>query len=365
MTSATNTIAALGESVWLSITDLRLDAENPRLPDGMQGQGQDDLAVDMALGFDAYTVAESIASHGYFSSEPLIAIPAATEIGKYVVVEGNRRLAALLGLTRPSVRQQFADAERWDRLASRASLDPTIGVPVVVAPDRRSVTPIIGFRHISGILQWKPYAQARYIATLVDEDHLDFVEVAEMIGIDKTKVGNLYRDQAIAVQAKGLGIETGGLEQDFSLLTVAMSSPKLRDHVGAPLGSHTVPGGDPIPAERIPSLRELLRWIFGDGAVPPVIGDSREIARLGNVVASDVGLRALRDGETLEQATQRVKDADDDPESRLVKRLRTGRNSLMAALDDISEFPDSSEVRSLVESVRATVDALESAIADA
>ena len=67
---------------------------------------------------------------------------------------------------------------------------------------------------------------------------MTFAEVAEMIGIDRTKVGNLYRDQAIANQAKALGIETGNVERSFSLLTVAMGTtgseatstrPRLQD----------------------------------------------------------------------------------------------------------------------------------------
>jgi hypothetical protein len=364
MMDVARTIAALGEAVLLPIASLRLDAENPRLPEGLQGQHQDDLAVDMALGFDAITVAESIASHGYFVSEPLIAIPSEDEADVYVVVEGNRRLAALLGLTRSDIRAQFADADRWEALAVRAAIDPSITVPVVLAIDRKSVTPIIGFRHISGILQWQPYAQARYISKLVDDDRLDYATVAAMVGIDRTKVGNLYRDQAIATQAKRLGIDTGSVERSFSLLTVAMSSPKLRAHIGAPLGSQTVPGVDPIPTSMLGNLGEMVTWVFGEGSTQPVIRDSREITKLGNVVASDIGLRALRQGESLEQAVQRIKDAEDDPEDRLVKRLRAGRNSLLAALDDIADYTESPEVRSLVDDARAAVEGLQAAIGD-
>ena len=76
---------------------------------------------------------------------------------------------------------------------------------------------------------------------------MSFAEVAEMIGIDRTKVGNLFRDQAITEQARKAGIKTGSLERSFSLLTVAMSTPKARDHIGAPLGSKAIPGADPIP----------------------------------------------------------------------------------------------------------------------
>lgn len=353
----------LGETKLIAIDALRLDPDNPRLPADMQGQAQEELAVDLALGFDAYTVAESIASHGYFLSEPLIALDSGD--GTFVVVEGNRRLTALLGLVRPAVRSLFADAERWGVLAEQCSIRETDEVPVVVAPDRVAVTPIIGFRHISGILQWQPYAQARYVAKLVDEDDMSFAQVAEMIGIDRTKVGNLYRDQAITEQARALGIETGSLERSFSLLTVAMSTPKLRDHIGAPLGSKTTPGVEPIPTKSEPQLRELITWVFGAGATKPVISDSREISKLGNVVATDTGLKALRDGESLEQAIQRVKDAGTDPRKRLINRLRSGRNTLLSAAEDIADFLDDEEVRELIDEARDAIDALLAPVEDA
>jgi hypothetical protein len=357
--------AFLGETVMLPISALRLDPENPRLPAELQRQDQEQLAVDLALGFDAYTVAESMASHGYFASEPLIALPSTDEEDTYIVVEGNRRLTALLGLTRQQIRAQFADSEKWDKLAAHARVGEHDEIPVVLAPDRRSVTPIIGFRHISGILQWQPYAQARYIAKLVDDDGMGFAEVAEMIGIDRTKVGNLYRDQAIAEQARDLGIETGNLERSFSLLTVAMSTTKLRSHIDAPLGSKTAPGEPPIPEGKEPELRELLTWVFGDGITKPVISDSREISKLGNVVATDVGLKALRDGESLEHAVQKVKDAGTDPRKRLTNRLRTGKSSLLAAAEDIADFLDDDEVRELIDEARDAIDALLAPIDDA
>lgn len=353
----------LGETKLIAIVALRLDPENPRLPTDMQGQPQEELAVDLALGFDAFTVAESIASHGYFLSEPLIALDSGD--GTFVVVEGNRRLTALLGLVRPGIRALFADRDRWDALAQTCSIHEADAVPVVVAPDRLSVTPIIGFRHISGILQWQPYAQARYVAKLVDADGMSFAGVAEMIGIDRTKVGNLYRDQAITEQARSMGIETGNLEQSFSLLTVAMSTTKLRNHIGAPLGSKTVPGEHPIPAEKEPELQELITWVFGAGATKPVISDSREISKLGNVVATDTGLKALRGGESLDQAVQRVKDEGTDPRKRLLNRIRTGRNSLLAAAEDIADFVDDPEVAELIDEARDAIDALLTPIEDA
>lgn len=363
MTTDPQNIAFLGEPRLIPLSALRLDDQNPRLPEERQGGDQEDLAVTLALGFDAYTVAESIASHGYFNSEPLIVIPSDTEPGAFVVIEGNRRLTALLGLSRQNLRSAFADADRWEQLASHTGITGDSTIPVVVAADRRQVVPIVGFRHISGILQWQPYAQARYIAKLVDDDHMTFNEVATMVGIDRTRVGNLYRDQAMAGQAKALGIETGNLERSFSLLTAAMNIAKLRGHVSAPVSSQMKPGQSPVPPARTTELKELLGWVFGDGQTPPVISDSRELSKLGNVIANDVGVQSLRKGETLEQANQRISDNKQDPRTRLILRLRTGRNSLQNAAEVLDGFEDDLEVKGLIAEARAAIDGLQDATA--
>ena len=200
-------VRSMGESRRVPLRSLRLDPENPRFSADMHGEPQEELAVHLELGFDALTVAESIASHGYFGSEPLIVISGPTEHGEPTWI-----VSRATGDSQPSSASS---------IPASASSSPTpphgrhwrsegCGVrrrprPRGRAARPRSATPIIGFRHISGILQWQPYAQARYIARLVDEEGMDFGEVAKMIGIDRTKVGNLYRDQAIAKQAASAG----------------------------------------------------------------------------------------------------------------------------------------------------------------
>ena len=349
-----NVIQGLGDARLIALGDLLLDDMNPRLPPSQQGLPQVDLAVVLEMGFDAFTVAESIARFGFFSSEPLIAIPANAD-GKYVVVEGNRRLTALLGLTRADIRSEFATPERWEDLAEENSVTSESKVPVVVATSREACTPVIGYRHISGILQWSPFAQARYVAVLIDNEHRSYAEVAQLIGKDKSSVSALYRDQAIADQAIRLGIDTGGLESAFSLLQVAMSSTKIREFVGAPLGAQTVPGVDPIPEGNRDELAEVLGYVFGSGERGPVINDSRQISRLGNVIAEPAGLRALRDGETLDAASQRITDTGADPKERLKKRLTTAKNALLAAVEDIGQFYDDEEILDLIAEVSSAI----------
>ena len=332
----------LGELRNLQISSLLLDDKNPRLPPSQHGKSQSDLAVVLEMGFDAFTVAENISRFGYFVSEPLIAIPGPGD--KFTVVEGNRRLTALIGLVDPAIRREFATPDRWHLLARRSALTRDSQVPVVVAQSREEVTPVIGWRHVSGILQWEPFAQARYVASLVDGSKLSYGEVADMIGKKKGEVAALYRDQAIADEARAMGIDTGGLEGSFSLLQLAMGSPKIREYVGAPLGGAFEPGTEPIPQDKQGQLAEVLGYIFGSGDQAPVINDSRQISALGNVIAEPAGLKALRDGETLDHAKQRIKEAGVDPRERLILRLRTVRSSLTAVFEDYADFADDDEV---------------------
>ena len=350
----------LGETKMVPIKDLVLDPQNPRIPDIKKGASQADLAITLDMGFDAFTVAELMAIHGYFSSEPMIAIPG--ENGKWIVVEGNRRLTAILGLTDPNIRSQFLDVKKWETLASTSKLTFSDLIPVVVANSRLDVVPVIGTKHISGILAWRPYPQARYIANLIDVEKLTASEVAIMIGLPKTTINDLYRDQAISAQAKAIGIDTGNVESSFSLLTVAMRNSKLREHVGAPISSQLMPGSMPIPDDKVEELRETLEFIFGSEEKEPVISDSRQIASLANVVANPAGLQALRNGKSLAEAKQKIETGGQSPLERLMNRLTSSRTSLVAAGEDIAVFNGEVAIRTIIDEIESAVETLRSVI---
>ena len=169
--------------------------------------------------------------------------------------------------------------------------------------------------------------QAKYIAARVAEGRT-LQEVADLIGIPKSKAADLYRDQAVLTQASTLGLETSQVESAFSLLTVAMGSTKIRNHVGAPLGFTDRHRPGPSPAEKADELKEVIQWVFGDEEHESLISDSRQISQLGNVVASEVGLEALREGKTLEEAKQRIQEKGLDPLEGADLKLNAAKNSL-------------------------------------
>ena len=352
-----------GQQLLVPISRLRLDPDNPRIPDAFKSDSQADLAVVLEMGFDAFSVAQSIADLGYFNGEPLLVINGSTP-DTYVVVEGNRRLTALLGLADASVRREFAESDRWEAVAASAAISTSLEVPVVLHGSRESTHAEVAWAHVTGKLQWRPFMQARFVAARVAEGR-SVAEVADLIGITKSKAADLYRDQAVVAQAQDLGLATGEVENAFSVLTVAMGNTRLRNHVGAPLGSRLGVDEEPIPADKTQELEELLSWIFGDEDREAVITDSRQMSQLGNVVGSDIGLAALRAGQTLEEAKQKVASAGMAPRDRVINRLTTARQSLLAAADDLSEFADDDAVIALIDDVEAIVESIRSTVIEA
>lgn len=343
------TSSTLGAARQVPIRQLTLDPLNPRVPEELHGAGQAELASWLAEHSRAIDVAQSIAMHGFFMSEPVIAFREGTS---YVVVEGNRRLTALLGLAVPEVRRLLRPIEVWEDLARRALVTVGDEIPVIVVPDRQSAIPMIGFRHITGILKWDSFAQARYVAGLVDDEGMTFKAVAAQIGQSTTKVSSLYRDQAIVRRAAEAGLDVSGALRDFSLISVAMSSVGLREHIGAQVGSKVVPGNPPVPPHKIVELAELFDWIFGES---PVISDSRQLSRLGNVIANPVGLRAIRSGEDLDEAVRLV-EASSEPSGTVEivrKRLAVAVSNLAFAADQAGSLSGDAEI---VELVRRAVD---------
>ena len=328
----------------LRLADLRLDPLNPRLPEDVQGSSQAALAEYISQAYDPLSVATSIAEHGFFESEPLIAVP---EDGYFVVVEGNRRLTALLGLADGGVRQQLESPSRWEAAATEAAVKGNLPteVPVLVVSDRKTVAPIIGFRHISGIMQWEPFAKARFIAALVDDEHLSFGEVAGLVGETKGDVASNYRNFAILRQAKAEhGLETAHVEDSFGVFTAAMGQRALRTFIGAPDPGQVTQGASPVPEDKTDELGELLTWIFGDeDGQGRVITESRDLRLLARVVTNENGLRSLRSQGDLKTAAEATSEVAGDARRKIVNKLTQARAGLRSAAQLAVELEASDE----------------------
>ena len=283
----------------LPLCQLHLDPENPRLPRARDSaRASADPLSDFLKRYNLLELARSIADKGFTPSyaEALLVIKHPSKADHYVVVEGNRRLAALKLLTSAEYRQTArATTAEWIALAATASarrLDP---VPAVVYPDRHTLEDYLGFRHITGPRPWRPEAKARYIAQLLGHDK-NIDEVARRIGSNRRTVRRFAEAHAIYTQALDEGIAMAQAEQGFGVFYNALDQEGVRQflHLGRQVDIAGLPQS-PVSPDHLEDLRELLALLFGDPSqnIDPVITESRELRKLGKVLANSTACANL------------------------------------------------------------------------
>ena len=165
---------------WLGTDVLLFDAQNPRLseeegPTAVDGS-QEEILVELWRDFAVDEVALSIAENGYFPHEPLFV---AREDEGLVVIEGNRRLAAVKLLRDASLRRMVG-ATDLPRITQRerAALD---ALPALVLR-REDIWQYLGFKHVNGPQAWQSYSKAQYIAWVHNHLKVPLDEIARRIG---------------------------------------------------------------------------------------------------------------------------------------------------------------------------------------
>ena len=133
---------------WVKVENLRLDPRNPRLPEEMDGTISSDVIQFYWNNYVLDELVNSFRENGYFEQEPMIVVPEGAGNGKssthYIVLEGNRRLSALIQLLQlpghqPKIRVDPPTAEQRSALSR---------IPCFVTDSRESVASHLGFKHI-------------------------------------------------------------------------------------------------------------------------------------------------------------------------------------------------------------------------
>ncbi len=157
----------------IAVSNLLLDLENPRLAEGQDNQPGTIQAMLRAEGPKTLALTQSIAEEGLSPTERLIVIPALSDQGRYIVLEGNRRLTALRILAEPSMAAAVLTVAQQKKLqawsASYRKRGEVHQVECSVFATREEANPWIERRHRGdqgglGIVRWGATEQARFDA---------------------------------------------------------------------------------------------------------------------------------------------------------------------------------------------------------
>ncbi len=286
----------------MKVSDLAFDLKNPRLVefDLSANATEEDVIQILWEAMDVREVMMSIAASGFFLHEPLIV---ARENGKNIVIEGNRRLAAVKILLEPALANPLnADVpEITDK--DRAALAE---LPTVIRT-RRDAWRYLGFKHVNGPAKWSSYAKSQYIADVHRKFNIGLEDIARQIGDTHKTVQRLYRGLMVIEQAERMKVfsREDRLYNHFSFshLYTGITYPGISGFIG--LRPETDEQAELVPAEKGQELRELCLWLYGskrEETRPVIQTQNPHLRQLDAVVANREALAALRDGYSLEIA---------------------------------------------------------------
>ena len=312
---------------FVPVNDLLFDAKNPRLVEYLENKppGQEALLEVLWQNMAVDELVMSIAASGYFPHEPLLV---ADEEGRLVVIEGNRRLAAVKLLLDEGLRKKLRATDIPSISKKQARKLETLPV---IRTTREDAWQYLGFKHVNGPARWDAYAKAQYIASVRNEFHIRLDDIARQIGDKHNTVQRLYRALMVIDQAEREKVfDRANRHKEhfsFSHLYTGLGYEGIAKFLH--LRSETAESRSPVPKARLKELGELCTWLYGDKTqdIPPkVISQNPYLRQLDEVLCSKKATDALRAGLPLNVALD-VSYGDD----------RLFRNALIRAKDELQK----------------------------
>ena len=344
------------------VAELRLDRKNPRLIERDEDASDITIIARLYSRADLGELLQSISANGYLDIEPLVAMP---ENGKMIVLEGNRRLAALLLLRDPDLVAKNRMLEQLGiRIpemdeAKRLTLEE---VSVYCVNCREEARSFIGFKHINGPATWDAHAKARFAAEWYRQSE-NMEEIARGIGDKNDTIKRMVSAIYVLDQAEEnnlFSIENRYAPRfAFSHLYTALGRSQYMDYLGLETnwaGHHPMP--DPIDPDKHGELKQLLRWIYGsksDNTPPVVRTQNPDIKRLGEVLANAEGINVLREKADLDAAHAVTEPVD----RRFVASLIRARDAIRDAAGSLRAYDGhDASLLGIAEDVCETADAV-------
>lgn len=222
----------------------------------------------------------SIAENGFVPVERIVVRAIDGAADGYVVVEGNRRTAALKLLERDHAGGLDLD-ERVTAVFS--------GVPVLLATEASEddLLAIMGIRHVGGPKEWGGYQSALLVHRLMSKPDLTAREVASRLGLTVNEVNR--RNRAFSAITQMMNDEEYG---DF--VTPEMY-PIFHETVGQPLVREWLGWSQTERKFSSDDTRELFYGWLTKGDDGPKIRSYSEIRELRLILENDDALIALKD----------------------------------------------------------------------
>ena len=290
---------------YIPSANLVFDSENPRMVEfGVNQYPEEQLINLLWKEMAVEELVMSILALGFFDHEPLYVMRRGD--GKLIVLEGNRRLAAIRSILNPNIVRGERMRKFEGRITPELRKKLENRIPVIVLAGRQDAWRLLGFKHVNGPAKWGSFAKAKYIVDIHRNYNISLEQIAEQIGDTNKTVSKLYQGYMVIEQAEKNAefsmddIKTPRLY--YSHLYTALGYEKFRTYLGIVDGSDI---DSPVPAEKYGRLQEVMDWIYGSkkrSVEPLVRTQNPDLKRFVGVLDNEQSVAALRMGRSLEVA---------------------------------------------------------------
>jgi hypothetical protein len=268
------------------VSDLRFDPDNPRLGGAAKRMNQEQIQKYLeGPPHYALDLVGSIVENGFLPHEPIVV---RQEGDKFIVIEGNRRLAAVLSIL--SEQPGKYTPEVTNRLRD---------IPVLAFPDgagqqdSEEILRYLGVKHLFGFRDWPPVSKAMFLEKRVSSKR-DLAQVLRELNITKQEAARYLIPYRLTKAAKEAFEKVNA--EDFWALAESFGRRKIKAYIQLDVDTRAmrIKWFDPV------KLRYLAQFLYGRKRR---VTDTRQLSSLGNVLGSPEAAKRLERGATLEEAS--------------------------------------------------------------
>jgi hypothetical protein len=278
----------------INLADLKLDSNNPRLPKSLHGKDEVDIIEYMLLDASLIELMLAIGENDFFPGEQLLVVRDTD--GKYKVIEGNRRLSAVKLLSNPELAR--VQKIKIEKVLEETKHRPQ-EIPCLIFNSESEIHNYLGYRHITGIKEWKLLEKARYLNGLRRENYSKMPinqgsrEIAKIIGsrmdyVRRILIGyeiySTIEDEAF-FKIRDLNDTTF----HFNYIADSLNKANINEFLGVDFTAEK-------PTEQLNggNLRKWAKWLFekNEQNRTRLIGTSGDLSKLNKILGNETARKA-------------------------------------------------------------------------
>lgn len=236
---------------------------------------------------------ESFKSNGYLKVDNILVRKFSSN--SYIVVEGNRRVAALKAL-----KEEYEKGNEIGKL--KPAQFKNIEVVLHDSDNEYDYLILMGLKHVSGNKKWDRYNQAKLLYELKSKHHLSDIEIARRIGIQKGQVQTDIRGYLAVekfmdyIKDENYGKKYNPYDKLMIFIEVT-SKPKLKKWIGW--------NDDKLVFSNRKNMKRFFSWITPNSELDdeteeytindPIIVSHKEVRELEEIIDDEDSLNIMEE----------------------------------------------------------------------